>query len=51
MTTNSILSKINKSKKFIKTQTSHSENFEKNLKSIEKTRRRIANANINLTIK
>ena len=51
MTTNSILDEINKNEKFIETQTPRSENFEENLKSIEKTRRRIANANIDLTTK
>ena len=51
MITNSILNEINKNKKFIETQTSRSENLEKNLKSIEKTRKRIANANTNSTTK
>ena len=51
MTTDSILNKINNDEKLIKVQTSRSENFEENLKLIEKTRRRIADANTNLTIK
>ena len=51
MTTNSILNEINENEKFIEAQTSRSESFEKNLKSIEKTRKRFANANIDLTIK
>ena len=51
MTTSSILNKINDGEKFIEAQTSRSESFEKNLKSIEKTRRRIVDANINSTIK
>ena len=51
MTTNSILNEINENKKFTEAQTSRIENFEKNLKSIEKTRKRIANANTNSTIK
>ena len=51
MTTNSILSEINDDEKLIEAQTPRSESLEENLKSIEKTRRRIANANINSTIK
>ena len=51
MITDSILNEINENKKFIEVQTSRSESFEEKLKSIEKTRKRIANANINLTIK
>ena len=51
MTTDSILNKINESEKLIETQISRFENFEKHLKLIEETRRRIANANTNLTIK
>ena len=51
MTTDSILNKINDDEKFIEAQTPRSESFEKNLKSIEKTRRRIANANIDSTTK
>ena len=51
MTTNLILNEINDGEKFIEVQTPRSENFEKNLKSIKKTRRRIVNANINSTIK
>ena len=50
MTTNLILNKINDNEEFIKIQTPRFENFEKNLKLIEKTRRRIADANINSTI-
>ena len=51
MTTNSILNEINDGEKLIEVQTSRFENLEENLKLIEKTRRRIANANINSTIK
>ena len=51
MTTNSILNEINDGEKLIEAQTSRSENFEENLKSIEKTRRRIADADINSTTK
>ena len=51
MTTDSILNEINDDEKFIEAQTSRSENFEKNLKSIEKTRRRIVDANIDSTTK
>ena len=51
MTTDLILSKINESEKFIEAQIPRSEIFKENLKSIEKTRRRIANANTNSTIK
>ena len=51
MTTDSILNEINKSEKLTKIQTSRFENFEKNLKSIEETRKRIADANTNSTIK
>ena len=51
MTTNLILDKINKNKKLIEVQTSRFKSFKKNLKSIKKTRRRIANANIYLIIK
>ena len=51
MTTDLILNKINDDEKFIEAQTSRFENFEENLKSIEKTRRRIANANIDSTTK
>ena len=51
MTTNSILNEINNDEKFIEVQTPRFENFEKNLKSIEKKRRRIADADINLIIK
>ena len=51
MTTDLILNKINDGEKFTEVQTLRSENFKENLKSIEETRRRIANANINSTIK
>ena len=51
MTTDSILNELNNDEKFIEVQTSRSENFKKNLKLIEKTRRRIASANIDLIIK
>ena len=51
MTTNSILNEINESEELTETQIPRSKNFEKNLKSIEKTRRRVASANINLIIK
>ena len=51
MTTNLILSEINNDEKFIEAQTSRSESFEENLKSIEETRRRIASANIDSTTK
>ena len=51
MTTDSILNEINKNEKFIEIQTSRFKNFKENLKLIEKTRRRIVNANINLIIK
>ena len=51
MTTDLILNEINDDEKLIKVQTSRSENLKKNLKLIEKTRKRIANANINSTIK
>ena len=51
MTTNSILNKINENEKLIEVQTPRSENFKENLRSIEKTRRRVANANTNSTIK
>ena len=51
MITNSILDKINNGEKLTEAQTSRFENLEKNLRSIEKTRRRIANANTNSIIK
>ena len=51
MTINSILDEINESEKFIEVQTSRFESFEENLKSIEKTRRRIVDANTNSTTK
>ena len=50
MTTDLILNEINDDEKFIEAQTSRFENLEENL-SIEKTRRRIASANIDSTIK
>ena len=50
MITDSILYEINDDEKFIEVQTLQSENFEKFLRLIEKTRKRIANANINLII-
>ena len=46
MTTDSILNEINDDEKLIEAQTPRFENFKENLKSIEKTRRRIVNANI-----
>ena len=51
MTTDLILNKINDDEKFIEIQTPRFENFKENLKLIEKTRRRIADANINSTTK
>ena len=51
MTTDLILDEINESEELIEAQTSRSENFEENLRSIEETRRRIANADTNSTIK
>ena len=51
MTTDLILNKMNESEKFIEVQISRFESFEENLKLIEKTRRRIADANTNSTIK
>ena len=51
MTTNSILNEINDDEKLTEAQTPRFENFEENLKLIEKTRRRIADANTNSTIK
>ena len=51
MTTNSILNEINDDEKLIEAQTSRCESSEKNLRLIEKTRRRIADANTNSTIK
>ena len=51
MTTNSILNEINDDEEFIEAQTSRSENLKKNLKSIEKTRKCIADANIDSTTK
>ena len=47
MITNSILSKINENEKFTEVQTSRFESFEENLRSIEKTRKQIADANTN----
>ena len=49
MTTNSILNEINDDEKLTEAQTSRSENLEENLKSIEETRRRIADADIDST--
>ena len=49
MTTDSILNEINDGEKLTEAQTSRSESLEENLKPIEKTRRRIANANIDST--
>ena len=51
MITDSILNEINENEKLIKAQTSRFESFEENLRSIEKTRKRIASANTNLTTK
>ena len=51
MTTNSILNEMNESEKFIETQIPRSENFEENLKLIEKTRKRIADTNTSSTTK
>ena len=51
MTTNSILNEINDDEKFIEVKTSRIKSLEENLKLIEKTRKRIANANIDSTIK
>ena len=51
MTTNLILNEINENEKFIKIQTSRFKKFKTNLKSIERTRKRIADANINSIIK
>ena len=51
MTTNLILNEINDDEKLIEAQTSRFKKFEKNLKLIKKTRKRIANANIDSTIK
>ena len=51
MTTDSILNEINEGEKFIEVQTSRSESLEENLRLIEKTRKRIADANTNSTTK
>ena len=51
MTINLILNKINDDEELTEVQTPRFESFEKNLKSIEKTRKRIADANIDSTIK
>ena len=51
MTINSILNEINESEKFIEAQIPRFESFEENLKSIEETRRRIADADTNSTTK
>ena len=49
MTTNSILNEINDDEKLIEVQTPRFKSSEENLKSIEKTRKRIADANIDST--
>ena len=49
MATNSILNEINESEKLTEAQIPRSESLEENLKLIEKTRRRIANANTSST--
>ena len=51
MITDSILNEINEGEKLIEVQTPRSENFKKNLRSIEKTRKRVADADTNSTIK
>ena len=51
MTTDLILNEINEGEEFIEIQTSRFENFKENLKLIEKTRKRVANANTNSTTK
>ena len=51
MITDSILNEINEGEKLIEIQISRFESFEENLKLIEKTRRYIADANIDSTIK
>ena len=51
MTLNSILNEINDDNEFIKAQTSRFEKFEENLRLIEKTRKCIADANIDSIIK
>ena len=51
MITDSILNEINENKKFIEAQTSFSKNFKENLKLIEKTCKRVADANTNSIIK
>ena len=51
MTTDLILNEINEDEKLIEAQTPRFKNFEENLKSIEKTRKCIADADINSTIK
>ena len=51
MTTDSILSEINEGEKLIEAQTPRSESLEENLKSIEKTCKRIADANTDSTTK
>ena len=51
MTTSSILNEIIDGEKLIEAQIPRFESFEENLKLIEKTRRRIANADINSTTK
>ena len=51
MTTDLILNEINDDEKFIEVQTSRFESFEENLRSIEKTYKHIASANIDSIIK
>ena len=51
MTTDLILNEINDGEKLIEVQTSRFESFKENLRLIEKTRRRIANADIDSTTK
>ena len=51
MTTSSILNEINDDEKLTEAQTPRFKSFEENLRSIEKTRRRIADADIDLTTK
>ena len=48
--TSRILNKISEGEKFIKTHTSHSENFEKNIRRNEKFRQRNVDANKDSTI-
>ena len=51
MTTDLILNEINENEKFTEAQTSRFESFKENLRSIEKTRKCVADANINSTTK